>query len=125
MSARARHRRTNGGASVGKKIGIGLCVLLGILVAAGAVGAGWVYNVMADAPSIDDLKPLDSGENSVVYDSTGERLGFIDADIVRERVELDEIPKSIQNATIAIEDENFYEHNDIDLDANVHTAGEN
>jgi penicillin-binding protein 1A len=125
MSARARHRRTNGGASVGKKIGIGLCVLLGILVAAGAVGAGWVYNVMADAPSIDDLKPLDSGENSVVYDSTGERLGFIDADIVRERVELKEIPKSLKEATIAIEDENFYEHDGIDVSAIVRAAVEN
>jgi penicillin-binding protein 1A len=110
---------------VGKKITLAVAVLFGTLAIAAAVGAGWVYNVMADAPSIDELKPLDSGENSVVYDSTGERLGFIDADIVRERVELDEIPKSLQEATIAIEDENFYEHNGIDLDAIVRAAVEN
>ena len=125
MSARARHRRSNGGASVGKKIGLGLCVLLAILVAAAAVGAGWVYNVMADAPSIDDLKPLDAGENSKVYDATGELLGFIDADIVRERVELKEIPRSLEEATIAIEDENFYEHDGIDVSAIVRAAVEN
>jgi penicillin-binding protein 1A len=125
MSARARHRRTGTRGSVGKKIMLALGVLVGVLVIAAAVGAGWVYNVMADAPSIDELKPLDSGENSVVYDSTGERLGFIDADIVRERVELDEIPKSLQEATIAIEDENFYDHNGIDLDAIVRAAVEN
>ena len=125
MSARARHRRSNGGASVGKKIGLGLCALLAILVAAAAVGAGWVYNVMADAPSIDDLKPLDAGENSKVYDATGELLGFIDADIVRERVELKEIPRSLEEATIAIEDENFYEHDGIDVSAIARAAVEN
>jgi penicillin-binding protein 1A len=110
---------------VGKKILLGFCVLLGILGIAAAVGAGWVYNVMADAPSIDDLKPLDSGENSKVYDATGELLGFIDADIVRERVELKEIPRSLKEATIAIEDENFYEHDGIDVGAIARAAIEN
>ena len=125
MSARARHRRTGSRGSVGKKILLGLGVVLGVLGIAAAVGAGWVYSIMDDAPSIDSLKPLDSGENSVVYDSTGERLGFIDADIVRERVELKEIPKSLQEATIAIEDENFYEHDGVDLDAIIRAAVEN
>ncbi len=125
MSARARHRRSNGGPSVGKKILLGVFVFLGILGIAAAVGAGWVYNVMAGAPSIENLKPLDSGENSVVYDATGERLGFIDADIVRERVQLKEIPRSLKEATIAIEDENFYEHDGIDVSAIVRAAVEN
>jgi penicillin-binding protein 1A len=110
---------------VGKKILLGFCVLLGILGIAAAVGAGWVYNVMADAPSIDDLKPLDAGENTAVYDSNGDRLGFIDADIVRERVELKEIPRSLEEATIAIEDENFYEHDGIDVGAIARAAIEN
>jgi penicillin-binding protein 1A len=125
MSARARHRRTGSRGSVGKKILLAFGVLLGTLAIAAAVGAGWVYSVMADAPSIDDLKPLDSGENSVVYDATGERLGFIDADIVRERVELDEIPESLREATIAIEDENFWEHDGIDVGAIFRAAVEN
>jgi penicillin-binding protein 1A len=104
---------------------LGLFVFLGILGIAAAVGAGWVYNVMAGAPSIDDLKPIDAGENTAVYDATGERLGFIDADIVRERVELKEIPRSLKEATIAIEDENFYEHDGIDVSAIVRAAVEN
>ena len=125
MSARARHRRTGSRGSVGKKILLGFGVVLGIVGIAAAIGAGWVYNIMASAPSIDDLKPLDSGENSVVYDSTGERLGFIDADIVRERVDLKEIPRSLRNATIAIEDENFYEHGGVDFEAIARAAVEN
>jgi penicillin-binding protein 1A len=125
MSARARHRRTGSRGSVGKKILLALGVVLGVLGIAAAVGAGYVYSIMDDAPSIDTLKPLDSGENSVVYDATGERLGFIDAEIVRERVDLNEIPKSLQNATIAIEDENFYEHDGVDIDAIIRAAVEN
>jgi penicillin-binding protein 1A len=126
MSARARHRRNiSSRGSVGKKILLAFGVVLGVLGIAAAVGAGYVYSIMDDAPSIDSLKPLDSGENSVVYDSTGERLGFIDADIVRERVELKEIPKSLQEATIAIEDENFYEHDGVDYGAIVRAAIEN
>ncbi len=125
MSARARHRRTGSRGSVGKKILLALGVVLGVLGIAAAVGAGYVYSIMDDAPSIDTLKPLDSGENSVVYDSTGELLGFIDAEIVRERVDLKEIPKSLQNATIAIEDENFYEHDGVDYGAIARAAFEN
>ena len=91
MSARARHRRTGSRGSVGKKILLALGVVLGVLGIAAAVGAGTSTASWTTPPSIDSLKPLDSGENSVVYDSTGERLGFIDADIVRERVDLKEI----------------------------------
>jgi penicillin-binding protein 1A len=110
---------------VGKKILLGLGVLLGIVGIAAAAGAAWVYNVMADAPSIDDLKPFEPGANSKVYDATGELLGIIDAEIVREPVELNEIPKSLQEATIAIEDENFYEHDGIDVGAIARAAIEN
>ena len=110
MSARARHRRNGSRGSVGKKILLALGVVLGTIGIAAGIAAGWVYNVMSEAPSIDTLKPLDSGENSQVFAADGSPLGFIDADIVRERVELKEIPKSLQEATIAIEDENFYEH---------------
>jgi penicillin-binding protein 1A len=126
MSARARHRRARSqGGSVGRNIGLVFAVVLGTIGIAAAIAGGWVLNVMADAPSIDTLKPLDSGENSEVFAADGSRLGFIDADIVRERVELKEIPKSLQEATIAIEDENFYEHDGVDVSAIVRAAVEN
>ena len=110
---------------MGKKFLLGLGVLFGTIAIAGGVAAAWVLNVMSEAPSIDTLKPLDSGENTKVYAADGSRLGFIDADIVRERVELKKIPKNVQNATIAIEDENFYEHSGVDYSAIVRAAVEN
>ena len=110
---------------MGKKILLAFGVILGTIAIAVGVAAGWVLNVMADAPSIDTLKPLDSGENSKVYAADGSLLGIIDADIVRERVGLKKIPKSLQEATIAIEDENFYEHDGIDVSAIFRAAVEN
>jgi penicillin-binding protein 1A len=125
MSARARQRHRSSRGSVGKKIMLGFGVLFGTIAIAAAIAAGWVLDVMADAPAIDTLKPLDSGENTKVYDATGERLGFIDADIVRERVGLGQIPESLEEATIAIEDENFHEHDGVDYSAIVRAAVEN
>ena len=125
MSARARHRQERSRGSAGKKILLGLGVFAIAIAIAGGVAAGWVLDTMGDAPSIDDLKPLDSGENSQIFAADGTRLGFIDADIVRERVGLRKIPKALEEATIAIEDEHFYEHSGVDFQAIVRAFVEN
>ena len=123
--SRRRHRRTK--SSAGKKILLGLgVVVLAIAVASGAA-AGWVYNKFKDAPSINQLKPLSNPttENSKVFAADGSLLGVIDADITREPVGLKEMPKTLQQATIAIEDENFYEHDGVDFSAIVRAAVKN
>ena len=122
---RRRHRRTK--SSAGKKILLGLGVVLLVIAIASGAAAGWVYNKFNDAPSIDQLKPLSNPttENSKVFAADGSLLGVIDADITREPVKLKEIPKTLQQATIAIEDENFYEHDGVDFAAIVRAAVEN
>jgi penicillin-binding protein 1A len=80
---------------------------------------------MNGAPSIDALKPIDSGANSKVYAADGSLLGIIDADIVREPVKLKKVPNILKNATIAIEDETFYEHNGVDFTAIARAAVKN
>ncbi len=45
--------------------------------------------------------------------------------IIRDVVDLKQMPKVLQNATIAIEDENFYEHDGVDYSAVVRAALEN
>ena len=45
--------------------------------------------------------------------------------IIREPVGLRAIPKNLQNATIAIEDENFYEHDGVDFSAIIRATVEN
>jgi penicillin-binding protein 1A len=123
QSARRRFRRSRG--SVGKKILLGFGVLFA-LIGIGIAGVGlWVLDVRASAPDIDTLQPIDRGASSEVYASDGSLLGYIRSDAIREPVDLKEIPKTLQEATIAIEDENFYEHDGVDYGAVARAAWEN
>ncbi len=102
---------------------------LGVFVAAFAIAvlsAGlWVLNVAADAPPLGDLKPIDRGTNSVVFAADGTRLGVINSDTIRKVTPLKQIPDVVKEATIAIEDSNFYEHGGVDFGAVVRAAVEN
>ncbi len=84
-----------------------------------------MLNVAAEAPPIDELRPIDKGANSVVFASDGTRLGYIQNDELRTPIPLKSIPKEFQQATIAIEDERFYEHDGVDVEAVVRAAVEN
>jgi penicillin-binding protein 1A len=125
MSARARHRHRRSRSSIGKKVLLAVGVVLAIVGIVAGSAALWVLDIASSAPPISSLKPIDSGENTEVFAADGTRLGFIDANIVRERVGLDEIPDELQEATIAIEDENFYEHEGVDFSAIARAAVEN
>ncbi len=120
--ARKNHRRSRG--SVRRKLLVGL----GILVAAVAipvVGVGaWVLSVRADTPPLGQLKPVREGSNSVVYAADGSRLGFIQSDTIRRPVPASRIPQVLEHATVAIEDEHFYEHSGIDYGAIVRAGWE-
>ena len=125
MSSRARKRHQRSNSSVGKKILLGLGVVLVVIGIVAGAAAGWVYDMWEDSGSIDQQKPIEPGENSKVYAADGSLLGIIDADIIREQAGLKAIPKTLQQATIAIEDENFYEHDGVDFSAIVRATVEN
>lgn len=95
-------------------VGAGLFSI--VLMAAGGVTV-WALNVMADAPDIDTLPPIDDGANTKVYAADGSVLGYVQSDVLRTPVKLDKIPVGLQQATIAIEDENFYKHDGYDAGA--------
>ena len=124
LRARKRHQRSNG--SVLKKILLGFGVVLVVIGIAAGAAAGWVYDMWNDAGTIDDQKIVgEEGANSKVYAADGSLLGIIDANIIREPVGLKSIPKTLKEATIAIEDENFYEHDGVDFSAIVRATVEN
>ena len=113
--SRRRHRRARG--SVGKKVLLAFGVVLAVIAVAAGGAAIWALDVARSAPSIETLKPIDSGANSEIFAADGSSLGFVQTDIVREPVGIDEIPERLRTATIAIEDENFYEHDGVDYSA--------
>ena len=124
MSRAARSRRRR------KRRGVGpVFIILGVLVTlAGLAGMGTVGYVLAlanSAPELSELKPIDQGASSVVYAANGERLGFIQSDILRTPIKSADIPQSVKDATVAIEDERFYRHKGVDAEGVVRAAIKN
>ena len=87
--------------------------------------AGYVFTVAASAPALSSLKPIDQGTSSAVYAADGSRLGFIQSDEIRTPIPLNRIPESMQAATIAIEDERFYQHGGVDYEGILRAAFKN
>ena len=101
-----------------------LVALSGIALVVMSFGL-YVISVAADAPAIDELAPISAGENSIVYASDGSRLGYIRSDQARTPVSMKRIPQDLQDATVAIEDERFYEHDGVDFEGITRAAFEN
>ena len=91
-----------------------LCIALGVAGVCGGIGI--VKGVIENAPDITSASVLPRGYKSTVYDADGNKTAELVAEGTnRTYVKLENIPKQVQEAFIAIEDERFYEHNGIDL----------
>ncbi len=124
MSARSRrrHRRT----SRKRNPFLLALLILGSTAALLVMSFGlYVIGVAAEAPPISELKPIDQGANTRVFAADGSTLGYIKSDEARTPVTLAKIPVDLQEGTIAIEDERFYEHNGVDLEGVARAAFEN
>ncbi|CAN5565162.1 PBP1A family penicillin-binding protein [soil metagenome] len=100
-------------------------VVLGSAIALGVMSFGmYVISVAADA-DLDTLSPVRKGENSIIYAADGSRLGYIRSDEARTTVSMKRIPTDLQDATVAIEDERFYEHGGVDVEGITRAAVEN
>jgi penicillin-binding protein 1A len=115
MTQRNRRRQRRRGGVGGK-----LLLVLGsvaILIGLAVIGVtSWVLDVAAKAPSLASCKAVEHGGNSIVYAADGSRLGVIDSSIAQTPVPIARIPKSLQQATVAIEDQRFYEHGGLDTE---------
>jgi penicillin-binding protein 1A len=119
---RQRRRRRQHGHPAARGVLISFMVVFAVL-GLGILGVvGWVVSVAESAPSIDSLKPVNEGSNSVVYAANGERLGFISSLVLRTPIENAKIPRRIKQATVAIEDRRFYEHKGVDYEGVVRAA---
>jgi penicillin-binding protein 1A len=113
MTQRIR-RRQRRRAGVGTKLLVVLGGLLAVVAIAVIAVTSWVLNVAADAPPLGSCKPIGKGGDSTVYAADGTRLGRINASVARVPVSIERIPKTVQLATVAIEDQRFYEHGGVD-----------
>jgi penicillin-binding protein 1A len=121
MTQRTRRRQRRRG-GIGSKL---LLVFGGLfVVAAIAVIAvtSWVLDVAAEAPSLSSCKPIERGGNSTVYAADGSKLGVIASSEAREPVSIKRIPRTLQLATVAIEDQRFYQHSGVDYEGIARAA---
>jgi len=106
---------------MGKKMGVVfLKTLLVLGIALGVAGLcggiGIVKGVIENAPDITSASVLPRGYKSTVYDVEGNKTAELIAEGTnRTYVKIENIPKHVQQAFIAIEDARFYEHNGIDF----------
>ena len=93
-----------------------LIIILIILAMAVGMGAiiGGVTWIIKRSPDISDYGQWQTSESSVVYASNGEILTKLYKED-RIYVPINKIPKDLQNAIVAIEDERFYQHYGIDI----------
>jgi penicillin-binding protein 1A len=124
MTQRNRRRQRHRGGAGGKILFVGLGATA--LLAIAAVGVvSWVLDVAAKAPSLAACKPVDKGGNSTLYAADGSKLGVVESEEAHAPTSIDRIPKSLQHATVAIEDQRFYEHGGIDAEGIVRAALKN
>jgi len=121
MTQRTRRQRRRGIGIGGKVLVVGVAVFAVLAIAVIGV-TSWVLDVAADAPSLASCKALDHGGNSVLYAGDGSKLGVIDSPEARSPVGIKRIPLTLQNATVAIEDQRFYEHGGVDTEGILRAA---
>lgn len=100
-----------------------------VKILAALVTAGFIFFVVSilataiafgyfakDLPSPTKLTDRSPSQSTKIFDRTGKKLLYnIYGDQNRTLVKLDKIPKELQQATIAIEDQNFYRHKGFDF----------
>jgi penicillin-binding protein 1A len=116
MSRHARQRRLrHHRAGPARILLVGGGVLACALILGTIAAIGYVLHIAQSAPALASLRPLVGGGSSQVFAANGTRLGFIQADQLRTPVSWNEIPTNLKNATVAIEDQRFYQNDGVDL----------
>ena len=92
-----------------------LVALIALFIIGAGTAFGMLKSIIDNAPDIDPSDVQPEGFSTTIYNQDGEKLlSLADYDSNRIYVTIDKIPKNLQNAFIAIEDERFYDHNGID-----------
>ena len=122
MASRVRRRRRKPHHPIWHKVAIPLGVFLALALIAGGIAAAWALNIYNSAPPLSSLKPVQKGRSSAIYAADGTLIGFIRSENIRQPVPEKSLPQVLEDATVAIEDKNFYEHGALDYEGIVRAA---
>lgn len=123
MTQRQRRRHRRGRKR--SKLAVALTVILAVITAATLAAGSWVAGVASEAPDPDTLKPVTKGQNSIILAGDGSRLGYIQSDQARKPISIKQMPTDLQYATVAIEDERFFDHDGVDVEGGLRALVKN
>lgn len=93
-----------------------LIAIVGVGICGVAAGIGAFRGILANTPQIRLSDVVAVGEATIVYDREGNELDqYVSTNSNRIEVDMDQVPKHLGQAIVAIEDERFYQHNGIDF----------
>ncbi len=92
-----------------------IAIVFFAVVAVIGLAAGTIVAVSHNLPNIDAMKPVQLGQDTVIYDSSGHRIAELYGAVNRLVVPSHQIPEVMKNATVAIEDKRFYQHHGVDF----------
>lgn len=121
-----KKKRKKSGNRFFKFLKILVLILIMLAVIGGGIVVGAVLSILKDVPDIDPANVNASlDQTSTIYDSNGELIEKIQAPEFRTVVDLDVMPKHLQEAFISIEDERFKDHFGVDPKGIVSSAVDN
>ncbi len=106
---------------LGRKIAISFFVLTIII---GAAGVFYIW-IVKDLPDPNKLLSQTPPLTTKLYDRSGQLLYKIYRDQNRSLVTLDKIPPYLINATVAVEDKKFFEHNGFSIEGIIRALKRN
>lgn len=113
---KTQKRKKHGMLRFSSLVKILLILLLVVCITLGTFLGAYVLSVLKQAPPIDPENFRNEiNESSKVYDDQGKLIQNLVLNEFSEYVTLDMIPKDLQRAVIAVEDERFYDHNAVDF----------
>ena len=87
---------------------------LAVVVFLSGITVFWLANLKI--PTLEAFSERQVSESTKIYDKTGEVLLYdVNQDVKRTVVPFDKISRNVKNATVAIEDKNFYTHGGVDV----------
>ncbi len=90
-----------------------LAIMVGIELVIGVAGITTINSMLEGSPELD-LEELYSQESTRIFDADGNQISDV-GEQLRENISYDEIPESLIDAFVSIEDSRYFTHNGFDV----------